>query len=724
MTETRRPDVPEPDRGEPGTGARSAAQARRERVLLTPPTPERTGRGSRRRLLWLVALGLTVLLGGVLAVSAGAAPGIPQQAGAQQAALAQPAPQQPPPLPLPTIPTGDTCAPNSPDTTCHFPTGSPRPSVPATPLPPITELPPPTTCFPGQIGCTPGGPSTPPSTNTSTPCVGEGCIPQPSTPPPATAPGQTGPGVDGDDPDCGITNIEGCINKAINAVFRELVKSALDPLLKLLGDTAFTTPTLDSLPGVANLWNNSWLIVMACYSGLIMIGGIIVMSHESVQSRYSIKEIAPRLIVSFFASMLSLFLIDKAIRLANALSAAVLTDGVDPPQLGDTLTKSISGAYSAMASGGLFVVLLQVVLVIAVIALLLVYVVRVILTLILIVSAPLWVACHALPHTDGIARWGWRALGATLGIQVAQSLTLIVAVNTFLNGSVHLFSSVGGGLMMLFAVLGLLYILFKIPFWFLSATKLGTGRSFLGGLAKAYIAAKTFGMVAGKSGGFGKAGAVAGGGQGGTGGGGRGGAAADPPSPPQPRIAPTPQAVNRRLQAAYDADRARAARHPRPPSQRPEFLQPGPGATTHDPAITPATQGPVMPAFSSAPKPATPVPPPAARRRRQAAAAPRFQAPGAARRTGGAAPPARPVAVAAVPPHLRFQPPTQEPSHVSRPVKPATPSPAAPVFRAAHPEPRLGDARPRTPSVPPVAFRAPPPPKSAPKSPPRGGEES
>ncbi len=75
---------------------------------------------------------------------------------------------------------------------------------------------------------------------------------------------------------------------------------------------------------MANLWNNSWLIVAACYSGLIMIGGIIVMSHESVQSRYSMKEIAPRLVVSFFASMLSLFVIDKVIRLANALSAAVL----------------------------------------------------------------------------------------------------------------------------------------------------------------------------------------------------------------------------------------------------------------------------------------------------------------------------------------------------------------------------------------------------------------
>ncbi|MEC3974348.1 hypothetical protein [Amycolatopsis sp. H20-H5] len=726
MAEIRRPRVPESDRGEPGT----AARVRGERVLLAPPAAARTGRGSRRRQVWPLVLGLTAVLASVLAVTAAASSATPSQSGAQQATLAQPAPQQPPPLPLPNIPTGSTCAPNSPDPTCHFPTGSPRPSVPATPLPPITELPAPTSCFPGQVGCTPSGPpSTPNTSPTTPPCSGEDCIPQPSSSPPNTAPGQNGPGVGGDDPDCGITNISGCINKAINSVFRDLVKAAFDPILKLLGDTAFTTPTLDSLPGVANLWNNSWLIVMACYSGLIMIGGIIVMSHESVQSRYSMKDIAPRLIVSFFASTLSLFLIDKAIRLANALSAAVLTDGVDPPKLGDTLTGSINGAYSTVASGGLFVILLQGVLLIAVIALLLVYVVRVIITLILIVSAPLWVACHALPHTDGIARWGWRALGATLGIQVAQSLTLIIAVNTFLNGSVHLFNSAGGGIMMLFVVLGLLYILFKIPFWFLSATKLGTGRSFLGGLVKAVIVAKTFGAVAGRSGAFGRPRAAAGAKVAhGTGSGGRTGVA-DLPWPPQQRLAPTAEAVNKRMQRDFDAERLRAVRQSRLPSQEPRFLQPSPQEPTHDPAVSAAVSGPpAMPEFSSAPQPVAPIPPQSARRRggHQIGAAPRFQAPGTSRRTSGGQSSARPVAVAAVPPHLRFQPPAPEPPHVSRPVRPATPSVVAPAFRPARPEPRFGDARPRTRSVPPISFRAAPPapPKSQPKSPPRGGEKS
>ncbi|MGC7093985.1 hypothetical protein ACPZ19_04915 [Amycolatopsis lurida] len=664
------------------------ANALRKRVLLAPPAAE--GTDIRRRL---VVLALAVAAAGILAVGAWASPG---QAGA--------ALQQPPDVPVPPV---DTCSPST-EPWCQLPTATSQPSIPAVPLPPITEVPPPPTCFPGQLGCQPSAPPAP--------CTGEDCIPQPTPPAPGTNPVPGGTGANPSDPECGLSNVPGCLAKALNTVFRDLVNAALDPILELLGNTALTTPTLDQLPGIGELWNSSWEIVLAAYGMLVLVAGIVVMSHESVQNRYSIKEIGPRIPIGFLASALSLFFAEKFIRLANALSAAVLGDGVDPPSLATTLKDALDGALT----GGLFLIFVAVALVVIGIGLLIVYVVRVAITLILIIAAPLFLMCHCLPHTDGIARWWWKAIGAVLAIQVAQSLVLITAVRTFLSSGTQLFSSTLSALGTLISAIALFYILFKIPFWFLSATKIGNGRSFLGGLAKAYIAAKTFGMVAGKSSGLGKAGAVAGGGRGSKGGGGRGGAAADPPWPAQPRIAPTPEAVNKRLQAAYDADRARAARQPRPPSQRPEFLQPGPQETTHDPAVTPATQGPVMPEFSSASKPATPIPPPATRRR-QTATAPRFLAPSAPRRAGTGDPPARPVAMAAVPPHLRFQPPTPEPSHVSRPVTPATAPPAAPVFRTAHPQPRIGDARPRTPSVPPMTFRAP---KSVPKTPPRGGEKS
>jgi hypothetical protein len=284
---------------------------------------------------------------------------------------------------------------------------------------------------------------------------------------------------------------------------------------------------------------------------------------------------------------------------------------------------------------------------------------------------------------------------------------LIIAVRTFLSAGVHLFGSTLSALGTLLAAIALFFVLFKIPFWMLRAVKVGSGGSFLGGLVKAVIAAKTFGLVAGKAGLLGKAGA-AGGTAKARGGGGRSAVPADPPWPRQPRIAPTPAMVNQRLKQAHDAERLRSARRSRVPSQAAQFLQPQPEQTTHDPAVMPTTQGPTMPEFSAAPTPTTP-PPPASRRGPRPGSAPQFQAPGAPRRRGSTPPPARPIRSASVPPQLRFQPATPAPSHPSTPVRASQP-PAAPAFRQAQPEPRIGDAYRRTPSVPaPVAFRAPKP---------------
>jgi hypothetical protein len=254
---------------EPAQARAEATGANRE--LLAPPAASTRRAGGRRtrpgrwvrrlrmtrsRALVMLALSLVVLLGGTLAVSAAATPGSP--------AAAQPAP--PPPLPLPT---GDPCTPDSPLPVCHRPA--------------------PTTTTPA-----------PPS------CTGEGCIPQPPTSAPPTSPGPGQPGNgDGGEADCGITDIGGCITNAINAFFRGIVVAALNPLLDLLSKTLLTTPTPDSLPGIGELWNNSWQILLACYGMLILIAGILVMGYGTVQTRHSIKEIAPRVVVGFLAGALS-----------------------------------------------------------------------------------------------------------------------------------------------------------------------------------------------------------------------------------------------------------------------------------------------------------------------------------------------------------------------------------------------------------------------------------
>jgi hypothetical protein len=335
----------------------------------------------------------------------------------------------------------------------------------------------------------------------------EGCIPQPggttSAPQPAPAPNGSGldDGGNGDSGDCGLTSVVGCVTQAITDAFAGVVDAALVPLLDLFGQTVLATPTLDQLPGVSDLWNNNWQIVLACYVLFIIVAGILLMAHESVQTRYSLKEIGPRVALGFLASGLSLFAADKAIRVANALAQAVLGQGVAPGQLGDNLMED----FAALGTGSLFVILIGLALSVVALGLLIVYIIRVCVTIMLLISAPLFLMCHALPHTDAIARWWWRSFGLVLAIQIAQSLALVVAIRTVLTSGVRLFSAPITSLGILIVGLAVFWILFRIPFWLLRSIRGGGGhRSLLGSMVRAVIAYKTVGLVGGSSGAFGR----------------------------------------------------------------------------------------------------------------------------------------------------------------------------------------------------------------------------
>src|SRR6201996_6767042 len=128
------------------------------------------------------------------------------------------------------------------------------------------------------------------------------------------------------------------ITKAMNAFFGGLVTAALNPLLKLLGQTLLTTPQLSSLPRIGQLWENSREIAVAVYALVILIAGILVMAYETVQTRHSMKEILPRLITAFLTANLSLILATQAVSFANALSTAVLGQGVTAHSAASTLT--------------------------------------------------------------------------------------------------------------------------------------------------------------------------------------------------------------------------------------------------------------------------------------------------------------------------------------------------------------------------------------------------
>ena len=241
---------------------------------------------------------------------------------------------------------------------------------------------------------------------------------QPPTAPPADA-------------GCGLTDLGGCVSGAVDAFLRTLVTDALNPLLSMLSDTLLTTPTLDQLPGLRELWEQSWQIVLATYGLLVLLAAILIMGYESVQTRHSLRDIAPRIAVGFLAGALSLTVAGFAVDTANALSTALLAGGIDPASGAAGLKQLLASAVTT-DTGAAFLLLLGLAIVAGLVAVLLTYVVRVFLTVVLIAGAPIALMFHALPQTDGIARWWWRTFAACLGIQIGQSLTLVAALNLLL----------------------------------------------------------------------------------------------------------------------------------------------------------------------------------------------------------------------------------------------------------------------------------------------------
>ncbi|WP_256258394.1 hypothetical protein [Saccharopolyspora antimicrobica] len=298
---------------------------------------------------------------------------------------------------------------------------------------------------PGASDAQPAPPSPAPSAPVpeppTPPCQGPGCIPQPVPVPPANEPPGYQPNpiqAPVEESSCGITNIPACVADAIEAFFRDLVTPGLNSLLDLLAKSLLVTPQLDQLPVMGQIWGSSQQIVIAVYATLTLAAGIIVMAYESLQTRNSIKEILPRVIVGFLASNLSLFFGGKVIEIGNALSQAILGDQLSPEiaarAMTDTLMHDLNG-------GSLFVIFIALALIVMLVAVLLTYIVRITLTIILLAGAPLFLMCHALPHTEGIAMWWWKAFAGVIAIQVGQSLALVGAIKLFFwPGGITLFS--------------------------------------------------------------------------------------------------------------------------------------------------------------------------------------------------------------------------------------------------------------------------------------------
>ncbi|HEY7224681.1 MAG TPA: conjugal transfer protein TrbL family protein [Micromonosporaceae bacterium] len=244
------------------------------------------------------------------------------------------------------------------------------------------------------------------------------------------------------------------------------VGAALDGLLAVLGGTLLYVPDVTTLPQVPGLWSQMLGIVNVCYVIAIVAGFAIAMTHETVQSRYAVKDIAPRLVFGVVAANFSLDWAHRILVLAQQLLDAItdgLLAGIDPAA---TVRNQVIGSMSAPGATFVLVLIIACLVVFLFAAVLFGWLIRFGVLLVLVVAAPLALACHSLPQTDGVARLWWRSFLGTIGTQLLQALVLLAGLGAFFTPSTPiavLIGVPGSGLLNLMVLTSLLWCAVKVP---------------------------------------------------------------------------------------------------------------------------------------------------------------------------------------------------------------------------------------------------------------------
>lgn len=224
---------------------------------------------------------------------------------------------------------------------------------------------------------------------------------EPSPREPAPGPAPSACEADGDASDCdkgtgfsSFFDVPGMVIDAVTALLGSVVEAMMKPVRELLGNTLLSTPDVTKQASVKRLWQGSLAAAITMYVLFFLAGGVTVMGYETVQSRYALKQIAPRLLLGMVAASSSLLVMSKAIALANALARAVM--GSDTSDVGKGLAKMIYPLF--IARGQLYLVLFALLLLVMALAVLFGYIVRVAVIAILAVAAPRAVLPRAPAH--------------------------------------------------------------------------------------------------------------------------------------------------------------------------------------------------------------------------------------------------------------------------------------------------------------------------------------
>jgi hypothetical protein len=249
--------------------------------------------------------------------------------------------------------------------------------------------------------------------------------------------------------------------------FAAAILNCFDALFAVIAKGLLVSPDVTVLPQVQALSGRSvWVVDTIFVLSFVAAGVLATTSGGDERARYTAKDLTPRLVVGFIAAHFSPLVCGQAIALANAVTAGLAPGDTNRPGALEAIKAHVHAASGDKTVALLFAILVAIITVLLA-GTLLSLLVRFAVLLVLTAAAPLALACHALPHTDAVARQWWRSFAGCLATPVLQAFTL-QAGQWMLEDPAHLLPELGlpvdaGGIVNLFIVMVLLCTTVKIP---------------------------------------------------------------------------------------------------------------------------------------------------------------------------------------------------------------------------------------------------------------------
>jgi hypothetical protein len=330
--------------------------------------------------------------------------------------------------------------------------------------------------------------------------------------------------------------IKNIINGMIDAVLNTITSAsmaALNWVLNLLGDSVFHSPDMTGLPQVIYMSSRAQMAANAAMTLILVIVGLIAMTHGTVQDRHSLKEMLPRMVLGFAMANMANPIFRMVIGAGNAVTAGLAGGDFTDQDSFNAIKRTVGDVTSDPAQLIMVLVLREVAL------WMLVFVVitwlgRLSVLLVVAATGPAALMCHAIPFAEPLARVWWRALLSCLAVQILQAVTLHMAVATLLVPNANLpalgLPSDPTGLFNLLIACFLLWMVIRIPKWVTRnfGGPTSRGASMLGSIVRLIIVQQTLGAIGLKGGGRRLIGRKPGAG---AGAGGAGAGGVRPPSP-------------------------------------------------------------------------------------------------------------------------------------------------------------------------------------------------